>query len=96
MLNEAKLGKRINKSSGRLAEHYLCAACKEAYPLKEVQVNHLTPVVLPIGFDSWDGVIHRLFCEKDGLEVLCIPCHKAVTKTENEERKQNNERTKTE
>jgi hypothetical protein len=87
VLSKAKLGKRINPKTGRLAEHYLCAACKEAFPAKDVQVNHVTPVVPVTGFDDWNGVISRLFCEEDGLEVLCIPCHKTITKSENEERK---------
>lgn len=91
VLSEAKLGKKINSKTGRLADHYLCAACKEAFPAKEVQVNHITPVVLVSGFDSWDGVIKRMFCEKDGLEVLCIPCHKLTTREENEQRKSNDE-----
>ena len=89
VLNAAKLGKRINAKTGRLAEHYLCAACREAFPAKEVQVNHKIPVVPVSGFDNWDGVISRLFCEADGLEVLCIPCHKVITQQENKERKQN-------
>lgn len=91
-LSEAKVGKKINPKTGRLAEHYICRACKEAFPLKEVQVNHITPVILTTGMDSWDGVIKRMFCEKDGLEVLCIPCHKNVTQQENEERRNNGTR----
>lgn len=89
VLNEAKVGKKTNPKSGRLAEHYLCNACRLAFPSKEVQVNHITPVVPTTGFDSWDGVIKRLFCEKESLEVLCIPCHKQVTIQENTERKLN-------
>lgn len=86
-LNEAKRGKKINSKTGRLAEHYECNACRKQFPAKEVQVNHIIPVVLVSGFDSWDGVVERMFCEKDKLEVLCIPCHKNVTKEENEQRK---------
>lgn len=89
VLNAAKQGKKINAKTGRLAEHYLCAACREAFPAKEVQVNHKIPVVPVSGFDSWDGVISRLYCEAEHLEVLCIPCHKAITQQENQERKQN-------
>lgn len=91
VLNEAKLGKRVNPKTGRLAEHYECAACKGAFPGKEVQVNHKLPVIPPSGFDSWDETIKRMFCEKHGLEVLCIPCHKTITDLENKERR-NNER----
>ena len=87
-LNEACVGQRINPRSGRLAKHYLCAACELAYPLKDVEVNHKTPVVPVEGFDSWDGVIERLFCDSDKLEVLCKQCHKNVSKLENTIRKE--------
>lgn len=89
VLNAAKQGKKINPKTGRLAEHYLCAACRNAFPAKDVQVNHISPVIPVTGFDSWDMVIKRLFCEKAGLEVLCKPCHSVVTQEENKERKTN-------
>lgn len=88
-MNEAKTEKRINEKTGRLAQHYECAACRLDFPQKDVQVNHKEAVVSPEeGFISWDVFIERLFCSKDKLEVLCKPCHKACTKLENEVRKQ--------
>lgn len=86
-LNEACIGQRINPKSGRWAKHYTCAACDIAYPQKDVEVNHRIPVIPVSGFDSWDGLIERLFCEKEHLEVLCKPCHKLVSAKENIERK---------
>ncbi len=86
-LNEACVGQKINAKTGRLAKHYKCCKCSNEFPQKEVEVNHITPVVPLSGFDSWDGVIARLFCEKDGLEVACRPCHKSITNNENKERK---------
>lgn len=91
---DAKLGKRINPASGRLAEFYRCNSCKNSFTLKDVEVNHTTPVIPVTGFDSWDAVIGRMFCEKDGLELLCKPCHKALTKLENQQRKENNDKRK--
>lgn len=87
VLNEACVGQKLNPKSGRLAKFYKCNICKDDFPAKEVEVNHIIPVVPLSGFDSWDGLIERLFCEKDGLEVACKPCHKAITKQENNERK---------
>lgn len=87
VLGEAFVGQRINRKTGRLAKHYRCRSCQNDFPLKEVEVNHIQPVIPVSGFDSWDGVISRLFCEKEGLEVLCVSCHKEVTRKENEERK---------
>lgn len=88
-LNEAKRGKKINLATGRLAEHYECNRCHKLFPAKEVEVNHIVPVVPVTGFTTWDETIERMFCEQSGLETVCKPCHKGITKQENEER--NNE-----
>lgn len=94
VLNQAKRGKAINPKSGRLAEQYECANCHNLFVSKEVEVNHKIPVIPITGFDSWDGVIERMFCEQDELEVLCKPCHKVLTKLENQQRKENNDKRK--
>lgn len=89
VLNEAFVGRQVNEKTGRLAKHFQCNLCKGVFPQKEVEVNHKNPVVPTTGFDSWDAVIERMFCEKEELEVLCKTCHKAITKTENLLRKTN-------
>lgn len=71
--------------------HYECAKCKGHFPAKQVEVNHKEPIVPVTGFDSWDGVISRMFCEKDKLEVLCKPCHKLITKEENDARRKHSQ-----
>lgn len=82
-LADAKQGKRINKDTGRLAEHYKCAKCKKLFPLKQVQVDHIIPIVNPKdGFTTWDNFIKGLFCDKDNLQVLCKDCHSLKTKIE--------------
>ena len=86
-LSSAFVGKRINPASGRIAGFYKCNSCANAFVMKDVEVNHIVPVVPITGFDSWDNIINRLFCEQEGLEVLCKPCHKRITKQENLERK---------
>ena len=92
-LNEAKQGKKINSKTGRLAEHYLCSECGGEFPAKDVQVDHIEPVIDPIiGFVTWDEVIRRMFCEKDGYQILCKPCHSIKTNAEKrlaKERRQN-------
>lgn len=87
ILSKAHTEQRINPASGRLAKFYRCAECKSEFVAKDVEVNHIEPVVPITGFDSWDNTIERLFCEEDGLEVVCKPCHKAITKQENISRK---------
>ena len=80
VLKEASVGKKINEKTGRLAEHYKCAKCKEVFPAKEVQVDHKKPAVDPkIGFVDWNTFIERLFCGKKNLQVLCLSCHKTKT-----------------
>jgi len=51
-----------------------CEKCK--VPTKKPEVDHIEPV----GSGSWDGIIERMFCEADGLMVLCKECHKAKEK----------------
>lgn len=85
-LNNAKVGKQPNKHTGRMAEHYSCASCGGVFIAKEVQVDHINPVVDPdYGFIDWETYLDRMFCEEENLQVLCKGCHKVKT---NEERKQ--------
>lgn len=86
-LHESYAGVRLNPKSGRMAKHYQCNCCKALFPAKDVQVNHIDPVIPIEGFTTWDEVVRRMYCEKEGLEVLCKPCHKEITKEENEARK---------
>ena len=84
-LNAAKTEKKINKATGRLAQHYLCAMCEQEYTQKDVQVDHIKPVIDPKkGFVSWDTYIDRMFCEGKNLQVLCKVCHAEKTKLEKE------------
>lgn len=94
VLNEAKIGKQVNSKTGRIAEHYKCAGCGEGFPAKEVQVDHIIPIVPVTGFTNWDDLIDRLFCEKDNLQVLCLTCHKAKSALEKQERTIHNKNNK--
>lgn len=85
-LNEAKTKKKINKLTGRLAQHFKCAKCKKEFPASQVSVDHIRPVVGPEGFQSWDEYIENMFCEREGLQVLCVTDHKKKTLKEKGER----------
>ncbi len=90
--NEAKLGKKINPASGRLAEFYLCAGCGKEYTNKDVEVDHITPVVDPsVGFVDWNTYISRMFSPKSNYQVLCTTCH---NKKSNEEKASKRKRSK--
>lgn len=81
-LDAAKTLKKVNPSTGRIAQHYKCAICQKDFTQKEVQVDHKQPVVGPDGFTSWDDYVNRMFCEVDNLQVLCKECHGTKTKLE--------------
>lgn len=50
---------------------------------RNISVDHIRPIIDPKhGFISWDEVIKRMFCEEDGLQVLCKACHDLKTKEE--------------
>ncbi len=78
-MNEAKTEKKINLKTGRLAQHFRCSTCKQEFTSKDVQVDHTKPIGPGL---SWDEFIESLFCEKENLQVLCVPCHKEKTKRE--------------
>lgn len=71
---------------------YLCAGCKQIVPasikvdgkrVKNIHVDHANPIVDPTkGFEGWDVMIDRMFCEADNLQALCEACHKIKTDEE--------------
>lgn len=67
---------------------YKCASCTGLFSNKEVQLDHIDPIVPVRGWDSWDGYIERLFCPGSGYQVCCRSCHASKTLLEKELRKQ--------
>ena len=86
-LVEAKVGKKINSKTGRMAEHYKCRICKATFPATGVEVDHIIPVVSSGGFTTWDEYIERMFVGKEGFQVLCVACHKKKTLDESNSRR---------
>lgn len=86
------------KKKARIARGvYLCAGCNKEVPaslppkdgnkrrINNAVVDHIEPVIDPsTGHTSWDEVINRMFCEEDGLQVLCHKCHTEKTQKEKE------------
>lgn len=68
---------------------YICKECgpEKIYGRKDINLDHIIPVVGPEGFTSFDDFISRLFCEKDGYQILCTEHHDIKTNKENEERR---------
>jgi hypothetical protein len=68
--------RRKNQSDNkRLKWEFRCDACNGWFPRKSVQVDH----IIACGqLKSWADMAvfaERLFCEADGLRVLCGKCH---------------------
>lgn len=88
-LNDAYVGQRLNEKTNREGKHYLCALCEGEFPAKEVEVDHIEPVISSKGFTSWDDYIARLFCDKSNMQVVCKGCHRIKSYNETQERKLN-------
>jgi len=81
----ARHHERLPNANGRYVYHSRCNGCGDLVPETTSSVDHINPVIDPqVGFTSWDAFIERLFCEVEGFQVLCTPCHKAKTKGERE------------
>jgi 5-methylcytosine-specific restriction endonuclease McrA len=71
-LNAAR--RKSTLTDKRVKWEYQCNHCKNWFKRKEVQNDH----IVPKGrydkevFFIW---LERLFCEADGFQVLCKPCH---------------------
>lgn len=86
-LQDAFVKEGINPDTGRKCKLSRCAHCEGLFPQSKLSVDHIDPVIPVTGFDSWDAVIKRLFCEKQGLQALCSQCHDLKTSEEKEHRK---------
>lgn len=93
-INLAKVGRRKNSKTNRLAEHYKCALCQDQFPLKDIEVDHVEPVIPISGWKSWDDTIRRVFCRPSGWQVLCKQCHIKKSAEENLQRPKKIKRTK--
>ena len=54
---------------------YQCGECLNYFPDKEVAVHHINPVGALNSFEDLATFVKNLFCEEDGLILLCDGCH---------------------
>lgn len=54
---------------------YECLGCGGWFPAKHINVDHIVPCGTLKTFDDLPGFVERLFCEVDGLRLLCEACH---------------------
>ena len=69
------------KSAARVGRNqYRCADCSGIFTGKEVELDHIEPVVdfdgnMTDGEFDWHKTVTRMFCQQDGYQVLCVGCH---------------------
>jgi len=79
---KAKAKRTYNGPLKRQKFEYQCNQCKEWYPEKKINVDHICPAGSLNSAQDLPGFIERLFCEIDNLQVLCEVCHNVKTKAE--------------
>jgi len=78
-----KDARRPSKSDNKRQKwEYQCNECRGWFSAKEVSVDHVRPAGALRNFDDLPGFVARLFCEKEGLQVLCNECHTVKTNKE--------------
>lgn len=94
VLNKARIVKYIPTKSGHgqlKRVFYACVECKQEFDRKGVQIDHIHAVVdvtLGNGKPDFNELIARMFCDVDGLQILCTECHSKKSSYEREQRKQ--------
>ena len=79
--------RKYNGKNKRQKFEYQCANCLNWFPDKKIAVDHIIPAGTLTRKEDLPGFVERLFCEKNGLQVLCDGCHDSKTKKEKENRK---------
>jgi 5-methylcytosine-specific restriction endonuclease McrA len=75
--NDALVAARVERGK------YKCASCEDLFGPREVQIDHIFPVIDPkVGFTTFDDYIVRLFCDTEKFQILCTQCHNVKTMQE--------------
>lgn len=67
---------------------YQCEKCGQF--ADKVDIDHINAVGSTPGSrnatseDTWDRMINNMFCDENGMQAICKPCHQEIT---NEQRK---------
>ena len=68
---------------------YQCNKCKNWFPEKQINVDHILPAGTLTCAQDLPGFVERLFCEQNNLQVLCESCHNVKTQLEKPKNKTN-------
>ena len=78
----ANAKRRKKNTTGKQKYEYQCAACRKWFSGKSVQVDHISPAGTLRSYDDLPSFVSKLFCDIDGLQVLCTACHSGKTMKE--------------
>lgn len=83
-ISQAKMDARRPYSgpNKRQKFEYECNHCKQWFPEKQINVDHIIPAGTLTCSGDLPGFVERLFCEVDNLQVLCEKCHNVKTQNE--------------
>lgn len=79
-INNRRTYKGTNK---RQKWEYQCNNCKKWFPDKKINIDHIIPAGALKCANDLPGFVERLFCEVDGLQILCEKCHDKKTLQDN-------------
>lgn len=71
--------RRAVKGGGKQKWEYQCNICKGWFKGTEIQVDHIIEAGSLSCKEDVGDFIERLFCEKDGLQVICHKREDGVT-----------------
>lgn len=72
--------KRPSQSKNKkLKNEFLCSMCGGWFAQADVQVDHIRAVGSLKELEDLPAFVRNLFCEVDGLRVVCTDCHQIVT-----------------
>lgn len=57
---------------------YVCQSCKGVFSDKECAVHHINEVGTLTCFEDLPNFVRNLFCEEEGLILICNGCHDKV------------------
>ena len=77
-----KARRPYKQSGSRRKFEYQCNHCKKWFFDNEVNVDHIDPAGQLNCANDLPRFVERLFCEENGLQLLCTNCHDIKTKNE--------------
>ena len=81
MVAKTEARRKYKGPNKRMKWEYKCAKCKQWFPEKNTQIDHIIPVGSLKCKEDLAGFIERLTPEK-GFQLLCKECHQKKTNKE--------------